>query len=103
MYAVVATGGKQVRVTEGDTIRVERIDAAVGDKIELSEVAFVGGDKKTVLDEKGLGKAKVVCTVTGQGRRKKIRVFKYKRRKNYHRTKGHRQSYTELRVESIKA
>lgn len=103
MYAVVATGGKQVRVTEGDTIRVEKIDAAVGDKVELADVAFVGGDKKTVLDEKGLGKAKVVCTVTGQGRRKKIRVFKYKRRKNYHRTKGHRQSYTELRVESIKA
>jgi large subunit ribosomal protein L21 len=103
MYAVVTTGGKQVRVAEGDTIRVEKIDAAVGDKVELADVEFVVGDKKTVLDEKGLEKAKVVCTVTGQGRRKKIRVFKYKRRKNYHRTRGHRQSYTELRVESIKA
>ncbi len=103
MYAVVTMGGKQVRVTEGDTIRVEKLEAAVGEKVELKEVEFVGGDGKAVLDEKGLGKAKVVCTVTGQGRRKKIRVFKYKRRKNYHRTKGHRQSYTELKVESIKA
>ncbi len=103
MYAVVATGGKQVRVAEGDTIRVEKIDAAVGDKVELADIEFVGGDKKSVLDEKGLAKAKVVCTVTAQGRRKKIRVFKYKKRKQYHRTRGHRQSYTELRVESIKA
>jgi large subunit ribosomal protein L21 len=102
MYAVVATGGKQVRVAEGDTIRVEKIEAAVGDKVELGDVQFVGGDGMAVLDEKGLDKAKVVCLVTGQGRRKKIRVFKYKRRKNYHRTYGHRQSYTELKVQTIK-
>jgi large subunit ribosomal protein L21 len=103
MYAVVTTGGKQVRGAEGDTLRIEKLDAAVGDKVELGEVEFVGGDGKAVLDEKGLGKAKVMCTVTGEGRRKKIRVFKYKRRKNYHRTKGHRQSYTEVTVDSIKA
>lgn len=103
MYAVVATGGKQVRVSEGDTLRVEKLDAAVGDKIELSDVKFVGKDDGAVLDEAKLKKAKVVCRVTGEGRRKKIRVFKYKRRKQYHRTYGHRQSYTQLTVEKITA
>ena len=102
MYAVVATGGKQVKVSEGDTLRVEKIEAAMGDKIELSDVVFVGKDDSSIIDEAGLKKAKVVCRVTGEGRRKKIRVFKYKRRKQYHRTYGHRQAFTQLTVESIK-
>lgn len=103
MYAVVTTGGKQVKVAEGDRIRVEKLDAQVGDKIELTDVHLVSKDDGAVVDPDKLGKAKVVCTVTNQGRRKKIRVFKYKRRKNYHRTYGHRQSFTELTVDSIKA
>jgi large subunit ribosomal protein L21 len=103
MYAVIATGGKQVRVSEGDTLRVEKLTAAVGDKIELTDVKFIGKEDGSVTDEAKLKKAKVVCRVTGEGRRKKIRVFKYKRRKQYHRTYGHRQSYTQLTVESIKA
>lgn len=102
MYAVVTTGGKQLKVAEGDRIRVEKIDANVGDKVELDKVNMLGKDDGAVLDEKKLAKAKVICTVINQGRGKKIRVFKYKRRKNYHRTYGHRQLFTELTVDKIK-
>lgn len=102
MYAVVATGGKQIKVSEGDRIRVEKIDAKLGDTVELDEVKMLGKDDGAVLDAKKLAKAKVICTVTDQGKRKKIRVFKYKRRKNYHRTQGHRQLFTELLVDKIK-
>jgi large subunit ribosomal protein L21 len=103
MYAVVTTGGKQIRVSEGDVVRVEKLDAAVGDKVELDQVNMIGKDDGVVLDKDALAKAKVVCQVKGEGRRKKILVFKYKRRKGYRRTQGHRQSYTELQVEKIKA
>ena len=101
MYAVVATGGKQVKVAQGDRIRVEKLDAKVGDTVELDQVKMLSKDDGVVVDAKALAKAKVVCTVTAQGRAKKIRVFKCKRRKNYHRTYGHRQPYTELKVEKI--
>jgi large subunit ribosomal protein L21 len=103
MYAVVTTGGKQVRVAEGDVIRVEKLEASVGDTIELDQVNMIGKDNGPVINSGDLEKAKVVCQVTGQGRKKKIRVFKMKRRKNYHRTYGHRQPYTELKVEKIQA
>jgi len=102
MYAVVATGGKQVKVEQGDRIRVEKLEVKVGDTVELDQVKMLSKDDGVVMDEKGLAKAKVVCTVVAQGRAKKIRVFKFKRRKNYHRTYGHRQPYTELMVEKIK-
>ncbi len=103
MYAVVTTGGKQIKVAEGDVVRVEKLEAAVGDTIELDNVQLIGKDDGAVFDEKALAKAKVICQVTDQGRRKKIRVFKMKRRKNYHRTIGHRQYYTELKVQEIKS
>ncbi|HEO71378.1 MAG TPA: 50S ribosomal protein L21 [Candidatus Hydrogenedentes bacterium] len=103
MYAVLATGGKQVKISEGDTVRVEKIDAPVGDLIELGNVKLLVADSGVVSDGQTLGAAKVVCEVTAQGRRKKIRVFKKKRRKNYVRTQGHRQSFTELRIKQILA
>ncbi len=103
MYAVVTTGGKQFRVFEGDVVRVERIEAPVGDTIELVSVNLVAKDDALVVDPEALKSAKVVCDVLGQGRAKKIRVFKKKRRKNYARTQGHRQPYTELRVREIQA
>ena len=102
MYAVVTTGGKQIKVQEGDVIRVEKLDAKVGDTVELDDVHFLAKDDGAVIDPKALSKAKVVCEVTDQGKRKKIRVFKYKRRKNYHRTYGHRQLFTELKIQQIK-
>ena len=101
MYAVVTTGGKQHKLAEGDAFRVERLDAPVGDMIELDQVCLLVSDDKIEADPKKLGKVRVVCQVMGQGRGKKIRVFKKKRRKTYARLYGHRQSYTELKVQSI--
>ena len=103
MYAVVNTGGKQVKLSEGDIVRVEKLDAPVGDQIELDSVCLLAKDDKLVVEPKALAKAKVICQVTRQDRAKKIRVFKKKRRKNYMRTYGHRQSYTELKVVEIKS
>jgi large subunit ribosomal protein L21 len=103
MYAVVQTGGKQLKLTPGDVVRVESLDAPVGDTVELGEVKLLAGESGLVVDPKQLLGAKVVCQVTAHGRGKKIRVFKYKRRKNYSRTRGHRQNYTQLKVKDIVA
>ena len=100
MYAVIRTGGKQYRVSEGDTIRVEKLDGDVGSTVELKEVLMVGGDTVTV--GKPLVKGAVVTAqIVAQDRAKKIIVFKFKRRKNYRRKNGHRQPYTELRVTGV--
>lgn len=101
MYAVVSTGGKQLKVAEGDVVRVEKIAAPVGDTVELDHVCLVAKDEGVVVAPEALKKAKVVCEVLSQGRRKKIRVFKKKRRKTYARNAGHRQEYTELKVREI--
>ena len=101
-YAVVTTGGKQIKVSEGDVVRVEKLDVAVGDTIELDNVALLAKDDGIVVEASALSEAKVICKVLGQGRAKKIRVFKMKRRKNYSRTYGHRQMYTELKVQEIR-
>jgi len=101
MYAVVTTGGKQFKVSAGDVIRVEKVDAPVGDTVELDKVCLVAKDDGVVVAPEALEKAKVVCQVVGQGRAKKVRIFKKRRRKNYIRTAGHRQSYTQLKVQEI--
>jgi large subunit ribosomal protein L21 len=103
MYAVVKTGGKQVRVAAGDLIRIEKLDAAPGDQVELTGVCLLANEDGIVVDPGDLENAKVVGLVVSQGRAKKIRVFKKKRKKNYIRTKGHRQSYTEVRIRDIVA
>lgn len=103
MYAVVTAGGKQIKVAEGDVVRVEKIDAPVGDTVELNDVKLVARDNGLIVDPAALAGAKVVCEITAQRRAKKIIVFKKKRRKNYQRTRGHRQSYTQLKVRSIQA
>jgi large subunit ribosomal protein L21 len=102
MYAVVNTGGKQVKLAQGDHVRVEKLDAPVGDTIELSDLALLAKDDKIIVEPNKLSKASVVCQVVAQDRAKKIRVFKKKRRQGYTRTQGHRQSYTELKVLEIK-
>ena len=101
MYAVVTTGGKQVKVAKGDQVRVEKIEAPGGDRIELGDVRLVANDDGIVVDPKKLASAKIVCEVTAQDRAKKILVYKKKRRKGFQRTKGHRQSYTQLKVTDI--
>lgn len=103
MYAVVSTGGKQVKVAEGDVLRVEKLDAPVGDTVELGQVRLLATGDSLVVDPKALESAKVVCQVMAQDRAKKIRVFKKKRRKNYARTQGHRQWFTQVKVTSIQA
>jgi large subunit ribosomal protein L21 len=100
MYAVIKTGGKQVRVTQGQEIYVEKLDVEAGENYEFTEVLMVGGEKVTIGTPTVEG-AKVVAKVLKHGRGPKIIVFKYKVRKNYRKKQGHRQSYTKLVVESI--
>ena len=104
MYAIIRTGGKQYRVAAGETIYVELLEAPVGEKVTLGEVLLVGGGEDGAkLGSPLLGSASVSATVVEQGRDHKIRVFKYKKRKHYRRTRGHRQSFTALRIDSIQA
>ena len=102
MYAIVKTGGKQYRVEAGDTIHVERLAAAVGERVTLADVLLVGGEE-TRVGQPTVANAAVVAEVIAQGRDAKVRVFKYKKRKHYRRTRGHRQSYTALRIEAVQA
>ena len=102
MYAIIRAGGKQYRVSEGDTIYVERLEAPTGETVTLGEVLMVGGDGgEARVGAPLVDKASVAATVVDQGREHKIRVFKYKKRKHYRRTRGHRQAYTALRIDSI--
>jgi large subunit ribosomal protein L21 len=103
MYAVVRTGGKQVRMMPGHAVRVEKLPGAVGESIELDQVLLVGGEGETRVGTPLVEGVKVVGTITDQGRGPKITVFKMKRRKGYRRKMGHRQDYTEIRVDSIDA
>ena len=102
MYAVVRTGGKQVWVTPGKAVRVEKLPGEIGDPIALDEVLLVGGEgEDTRIGTPLVSGAKVVGKITDQGKGPKIRVFKMKRRKNYSRRQGHRQKYTEIQIEKI--
>jgi large subunit ribosomal protein L21 len=103
MYAVVRTGGKQLRVEPGAAVRVEKLEGSVGDSVELAEVLLVGADDGARIGTPLVAGAKVVGTITAQGRGPKITIFKMKRRKGYRRKMGHRQSYTEIRVDKIEA
>jgi len=100
MYAVIQTGGKQYRVQEGDILRVEKLDAEVGKKVDFDQVLMIGdgGDVKAGKDAE---KFKVSGIVTEQGKGKKVVIFKRRRRKNFRRTKGHRQLFTAVRIEKI--
>jgi len=102
MYAVIKTGGKQYRVSEGDRIRVEKLPGAVGAEVELGEVLMVGGEKVSV-GRPLVDGARVIAEIVAQDRAKKIIVFKMKRRKNYRRKRGHRQPFTELRITGVSA
>jgi large subunit ribosomal protein L21 len=101
MYAVVRSGGKQARVSPGDSLRIERIQGAVGDTVELDDVLLLGDDGEPRIGTPTVEGAKVVGTITAQGRGDKITVFKMKRRKGYRVKRGHRQPFTELRIDRI--
>lgn len=102
MYAIVETGGKQVKVAVGDKIYVEKIDVEAGKDVKLDKVLFVGGESTKVGTPYVEG-ASVDCKVEKQGLSKKIRVYKYKAKANERKTIGHRQPYTCLVVKSINA
>jgi len=103
MHAVLETGGKQYRVCVGEVLRVEKRSVVKGDKIEFSPLLLVQKEEGLITDVEQLKSAKVVCQVLQQGREKKIHVFKKKKRKNYRRSQGHRQSFTQLKVLEIVA
>ncbi|MFD2829598.1 50S ribosomal protein L21 [Corticicoccus populi] len=102
MFAIIETGGKQVKVEEGQTIYVEKIDAEEGGTFTFDKVLFVGGDSVKVGAPTVEG-ASVSAKVEKHGRGKKVTVVKFKRRKNYSRKQGHRQPYTKLTIEKIEA
>ena len=102
MYAVIKTGGKQYKVSEGDLLKVEKLEGAVGDSIELNEVLMVGGEEVKI-GTPLLPSAKVTARIVEQGKDKKIRVFHSKRRKGYRKTYGHRQPITRLKIIGIDA
>ena len=102
MYAIIKTGGKQVKVEEGQVIYVEKLVAEADEVVTFDKVLFVGGDAVKVGAPLVDG-ATVTAKVEKQGRQKKINVIKFKRRKNYHRKQGHRQPYTKLVIEKINA
>ena len=101
MYAVVRTGGKQVRMQPGESVRVEKLAGGVGDAVELDDVLLVDADSEFKIGTPTVEGARVIGTITAQGRGPKITVFKKKRRKGYRRKIGHRQGYTALRIDKI--
>lgn len=103
MYAIIQSGGKQYRVEPGHTIYVESLDAQVGQQLTLGDVRLVGGEGGLRVGTPSLAEAKVLGTVLEQDRDAKVRVFKYKKRKHYRRTRGHRQSFTALRIDAVQA
>ena len=103
MYAVIETGGKQYRVVPGDIIDVEKLPGEVGSEIEFRKVLAVSKEAGQLLTGADLGGATVKATITANGRAKKILVFKFKRKKQYKRTIGHRQAYTRVKVNEISA
>jgi large subunit ribosomal protein L21 len=102
MYAVIKTGGKQYRVTEGDRLRVEKLPGDVGSDITFDEVLMLGGEKVAIGTPMVKG-AKVMARIVAQDRAKKVIVFKFRRRKNYRRKRGHRQPFTELKITGVSA
>jgi large subunit ribosomal protein L21 len=103
MHAIIETGGKQFRVAPGDVIRVPKLAAEVGAEVALGKVVALFKEGGDLLTGDGVGGATVNATVSAQDRGDKILVFKFKRKKQYKRTQGHRQDYTEVRVRDIVA
>ena len=99
MYAIISTGGKQYKVSEGDVIDVEKIEAEAGSEVTFDQVIAIGGDAMKVGED--VAQAKVTGTVVEQGRAKKVVVYRYKRKSGYHKKNGHRQAYTRVKIDSI--
>ena len=101
MYAIIATGGKQYKVSEGDIIKVEKLDAEAGATVTFDQVVAVSDKELKVAGD--VANASVPATVMEQGRYRKVIVYKYKRKTGYHKKNGHRQAYTQVKIEKINA
>lgn len=101
MYAIIETGGKQYRVAPGERVRVETIPHEVGAEVELGGLKAVSTDDGKMLTGSDVANAKITATVTSHGRGDKLIVFKFKRKKQYRRTYGHRQNFTELTINQV--
>ena len=101
MYAIIKTGGKQYKVAPGERLKVEQIPAAIGAEIVLDQVLMVGDGESVRLGQPTLAGTTVKATVLAHGRGEKIEIFKMRRRKNYRRHQGHRQGFTELKIDGI--
>lgn len=102
MYAIIKTGGKQLKVEAGQPIYIEKLDVEAGEQVTFEEVVFVGGEN-TKIGAPLVEGATVVGTVEKQGREKKVTTFRYRRRKDSHRKQGHRQPYTKVMIDAINA
>jgi large subunit ribosomal protein L21 len=101
MYAVIKTGGKQYRVTQGETLRVETLDASEGDAVEFDHVLMVGEGEDVKIGTPLVDGGKVTATVKAHGRAKKVHIIKFRRRKHHMKKMGHRQNYTEVEITGI--
>ena len=102
MYAIIATGGKQYKVSEGDVIKVEKLGVAAGETVIFDQVLLVS-DKEVVVGNPTVANATVSASVVAEGKDKKVIVYKYKRKTGYHKKNGHRQAYTQVKIEKINA
>jgi len=103
MYAVIKTGGKQYKVTEGQTLKVEKLPVEEGGSVDLNEVLMVADGDDVKVGAPFIDGGKVSATVKAQGRGKKIEIVKFRRRKHYRKQQGHRQSFTEIQIDKISA
>ena len=101
MYAVIKTGGKQYRVTQGDTLRVETLDVSEGDAVEFDQILMVGDGEDVKIGTPLVDGGKVTATVKAHGRAKKVEIIKFRRRKHHMKRMGHRQNYTEVEITGI--
>ena len=103
MYAIIETGGKQFKVAAGDVIQVEKLEVGAGDTYTFDKVLLLSVDGDTRLGAPHVQGASVSATVVAQGKHKKVVVYKYKPKKGFHKKKGHRQPFTQLRIEAVNA
>jgi large subunit ribosomal protein L21 len=103
MYAVIESGGKQHRVVEGETLKLEKIEVATGETVEFDKVLMIGGGDDVKIGTPVVAGAKVTAEVVTQGRHKKIKIIKFNRRKHYRKETGHRQWFTEVKITGISA
>jgi len=101
VYAIIQSGGKQYRVAEGEVLRVEKLEADSGSQVEFADVLLVKTETETLIGQPLVQGALVKGTVEGDGKAEKVLVFKYKKKKQYRRTRGHRQAFSNVRIESI--